>query len=62
MTPDSRATRDRPDALSGEGMVAVDLGGTQMRVAVYGPDCSPAHKSIAPTPPGDPTALCSQNA
>ena len=40
-------------------MVAVDLGGTQMRVAVYGPDRAPAYKSIVPTPPGDPTALVS---
>ena len=59
MTPDSPATRNQSGAPGGEGMVAVDLGGTQMRVAVYGPDRAPAYKSIMPTPPDDPTALVS---
>lgn len=38
-------------------MIAVDLGGTRMRVAVFDDDCNILYRSTAATPASDPAAL-----
>ena len=40
-----------------QGMLAVDLGGTRMRVAVFNGDGEIQHHAVAPTPQDDPGAL-----
>ena len=40
-----------------ESMIAVDLGGTRMRVAVFDEDCSIVHRSVVATPTANPGAL-----
>lgn len=51
-------TRGQSDAgSSGTGLLAVDLGGTRLRVAVFSPGGDLVHKSIVATPSDDPAAL-----
>lgn len=40
-------------------MVAVDLGGTNLRVALYAEDGTRHHRAVTPTPVADPSALAS---
>ncbi len=44
----------------GWGVLAVDLGGTRMRVAVFRSDGEMLHKSFIPTPQDEPEALVAQ--
>ena len=43
--------------MSGEPVLACDVGGTRLRVAVVDPDGSVHSKEVIPTPPDDPGAL-----
>ena len=43
--------------LTGESILACDVGGTRLRVAIVEPDGSVHSKRVCPTPPNDPTAL-----
>ena len=43
--------------MSGDSILACDLGGTRLRVAVAGADGSVRSKRVVPTPQGDPGAL-----
>ena len=47
---------ERPDA-AGHGVLAVDLGGTRLRVAVFDDAGEMRAHTVAPTPPDDPGAL-----
>lgn len=42
---------------AGRGVLAVDLGGTRMRIAVFSPDATLAHKTVEPTAADGPSSL-----
>lgn len=42
---------------SNAGVLAVDLGGTRLRVAIFGDDGELLHKTVVPTPSEEPQAL-----
>lgn len=50
-------TSESNEPAHGTGIIAVDLGGTRLRVAIFSADGEMLHKTVIPTPRDDPDAL-----